>query len=165
MYGISTELTFYKGSCWALGALYSGVSGTYDPEICAEHLIRQIQTSYVDMSILDLLTNPPTNKVESLELISKYPLNISLQYLLSGLLRKANAPLGSASLVDIYGTLISARLFVPEDLSRLDQRVLSLHHFRQAIDTGSMPLPIFTAIRHGLRLPCLLLYMYSPCDF
>ena len=52
-----------EGSCWALGALYSGVSGSYEPGDSAEHLIQRIQTSYVDASTLDLLTTPPTNKV------------------------------------------------------------------------------------------------------
>ena len=59
----SLSLTPPEGSCWALGALYSGVSGSYEPVDSAEHLIQRIQTSYVDASTLDLLTTPPTNKV------------------------------------------------------------------------------------------------------
>lgn len=72
------------------------------------------------------------------------------QYLLSGLLLKANAPLGAVSLIDIYGTLISSRLFIPTDISALDPDNLSLHKFRRFIDDGSMPLPIFTAIQHEI---------------
>jgi cytosolic phospholipase A2 len=70
--------------------------------------------------------------------------------LLSGLLLKANAPLGGVSLIDIYGTLISSRLFIPTDISTLDPDNLSLHKFRRFIDDGSMPLPIFTAIQHEI---------------
>ena len=72
------------------------------------------------------------------------------QYLLSGLLLKANAPLGGVSLIDIYGTLISSRLFIPTDISTLDPDNLSLHKFRRFVDDGTMPLPIFTAIQHEI---------------
>jgi len=72
------------------------------------------------------------------------------QYLLSGLLLKANSPLGAVSLIDIYGTLISSRLFIPTDISTLDPDNLSLHGFRRFIDDGTMPLPIFTAIQHEI---------------
>jgi len=74
----------------------------------------------------------------------------SPQYLLSGLLLKANAPLGAVSLTDIYGTLISSRLFIPTDISTLDPDNLSLHKFRRFVDDGTMPLPIFTAIQHEI---------------
>jgi hypothetical protein len=72
------------------------------------------------------------------------------QYLLSGLFLKANAPLGAVSLTDIYGTLISSRLFIPTDISTLDPDNLSLHKFRRFVDDGTMPLPIFTAIHHEI---------------
>jgi phospholipase A2 len=72
------------------------------------------------------------------------------QYLLSGLLLKANAPLGAVSLTDIYGTLISSRLFIPTDINTLDPDNLSLHKFRRFVDDGAMPLPIFTAIQHEI---------------
>ncbi|THH07987.1 hypothetical protein EW145_g3015 [Phellinidium pouzarii] len=131
--GCTTYVAGISGSCWALGALYSGVAGTTAPKIVAEHIKERIQTSYVDPSVLDMLISSPTNK-----------------YLLSGILRKANSHAGKVSLVDLYGTLISARLFVPSDLDRLDPRFLSLHHFRRNINDGSLPLPIFTAVLHEI---------------
>ncbi|KLO19485.1 FabD/lysophospholipase-like protein [Schizopora paradoxa] len=118
-----------SGSCWALGALYSGVAGSFDPVAAAQHLRKRITTSYLDMSTLDMLITSPTNK-----------------YLLAGLLRKANAQLGSVSLTDLYGTLLSARLFVPENTADIDFTRLSLFHFQRAIRDASLPLPIFTAI-------------------
>ncbi|KAL5524090.1 hypothetical protein ACEPAG_8263 [Sanghuangporus baumii] len=129
----TTYISGTSGSCWALGVLYSGVSGDLTPQSAAKHIADRIETSYVDASVLDMLTTPPTNK-----------------YLLAGILRKANGPNGNASLVDLYGTLISSRLLVPGDLSRLDPRFLSLYHFGQNTDDGSMPLPIFTAVRHAI---------------
>jgi phospholipase A2 len=80
------------------------------------------------------------------------------QYLLSGLLHKATAPgWGGVSLTgqicvspdaasltpfatDIYGTLVSARLFVPDNLNDLDPRCLSVHQFRRFVDDGSYPM-------------------------
>ena len=58
-------LTTYNklGSCWAIGTMYSGVSGSVSPGETAEHLIERINTSYLDMDTLDMLITPPTNKV------------------------------------------------------------------------------------------------------
>ncbi|KAH9896493.1 FabD/lysophospholipase-like protein [Cubamyces lactineus] len=120
-----------SGSCWALGILYSGVAGSHVPGDAAAHAKERIQTSYLDMETLDALVTPPTNK-----------------YLLTGILRKAAGPTGTASLVDLYGTLLSSRLFIPTDVRRLDPRHLSLHFFRRNIDNGALPLPILSAIQH-----------------
>lgn len=54
---------------------------------------------------------------------------------------------GTTSLVDIYGTLVSSRLFVPDDLSLLNPRHLKLSNQRHLLN-GSMPLPIYCAIYH-----------------
>ncbi|CCO27046.1 hypothetical protein BN14_01079 [Rhizoctonia solani AG-1 IB] len=53
--------------------------------------------------------------------------------------------------VDIYGTLLSARLFVPDDAKKLDPYCLSLHQFRRFVDDGSYPMPIMTAISRHMR--------------
>ncbi|KAF8608820.1 FabD/lysophospholipase-like protein [Ceratobasidium sp. AG-I] len=126
-----------SGDCWALGIMYSGVAGSPSPSQVHQHLISRIQIPYLDMSTMDLLITPPTNK-----------------YLLSGLLHKATAPgWGGVSLTDIYGTLVSARLFVPSDLTKIDPRCLSLHNFRRYVDDGSYPMPIMTAVSRHLREP------------
>lgn len=76
--------------------------------------------------------------------------------------------MGTVSLTDLYGTLVSARLFVPSDLANLDPRHLSLHNFRRYVDSGLLPMPIFTAILHGLFLydhfTCHLLIPSIPAD-
>ncbi|OSC98862.1 FabD/lysophospholipase-like protein [Trametes coccinea BRFM310] len=120
-----------SGSCWALGVMYSGVSGSHSPEQAAAHARERIQKSYLDMETLDALVTPPTNK-----------------YLLAGILRKAAGSTGTASLVDLYGTLLSSRLFIPTDLARLDPRHLSMHFYRRNVDNGALPMPILSAIQH-----------------
>lgn len=52
-----------SGSCWALGALYSGVAGSNLPADVAMHLKDRIQVSYLDTQTLDALITAPTNKV------------------------------------------------------------------------------------------------------
>ncbi|KAH7339527.1 acyl transferase/acyl hydrolase/lysophospholipase [Rhizoctonia solani] len=124
-----------SGSCWALAMMYSGVAGGPSPSEVQRHLKSRIQTPYLDINNFDLIITPPFNK-----------------YLLSGLLHKVTAPgWGSVSLTDIYGTLLSARLLVPDDIKKLDFRCLSIHHFRRFVDDGSYPMPIMTAISRHLR--------------
>ncbi|KAG8936963.1 hypothetical protein FRC02_009100 [Tulasnella sp. 418] len=131
----TTYMAGISGSCWSMGALYSGVSGSYSPTKVAEHLRKRASIPYIDSAVLDLLVNSPTNK-----------------YLLSGLVRKAITPLGSIQLVDIYGTLLAARLLTPtpENIQLLDPRHLSLSHFSESIKDASLPLPIFAAVSRHL---------------
>ena len=172
------ELTFIPGSCWALSVLYSGIAGE-SPHDLARHLKERISTSYLDITTLEALTNPPTNKVAHLNLIahSIADLQCSPHHLVStgrqscepsqqqitnlpqsGILRKASGPTGIGSLVDVYGTLLASRLLVPTDASKLDPRCLSLHLLRRNVDNGQFPLPIFTAIQHGR---CFAIYPVS----
>lgn len=79
-----------------------------------------------------------------------HALNHNLTWRLqAGILRKAAGPTGTASLVDLYGTLLSSRLYIPTDVTKLDPRHLSLHLYRRNLDNGALPLPIFSAIQHG----------------
>lgn len=65
----SSEFMLYQrisrsGSCWALAVLYSGLSGSPpDPKAAGEHIKQRINKSYLDSSVLDVLTTPPLNKV------------------------------------------------------------------------------------------------------
>ncbi|KAF8322241.1 FabD/lysophospholipase-like protein [Clavulina sp. PMI_390] len=134
-----TYIAGISGSTWSMGALYSGVAGLVNgvpsPLLTQKHLQTRITVPYVDSSALDLLTKPPTNS-----------------YLLTGLIRKATIPLTNISITDIYGTLISSRILVPDNVtpSSLDPRFLSLHAFRQHVDNGALPMPIFTAVSRHL---------------
>lgn len=62
-------------------------------------------------------------------------------------------PLVTVSLTDLYGTLVCSRILVPDDISKLDPAQLSLHGFRRFVDTGALPMPIFTAISRHLPAP------------
>ena len=81
----------------------------------------------------------------------------AIQYLLTGLIQKASSPGNSISLTDIYGTLLSSRLFVPDAPSihetTVDPIQLSLHRFRRFVDNAQLPMPIFTAISRHLAEP------------
>lgn len=150
-----------SGSCWALGIIYSGVAGSTRPADVGQHVKERISLSYLDMATLEALVTPPTNKVFSFSQLTQFNVYIerlteccffflnSFQYLLTGLLRKAAGEFGSVSLVDLYGTFVSSRIFVPSNLDKIDIRHTSLHRFREKIDDGSLPLPIFTALQHG----------------
>jgi hypothetical protein len=62
-----TYIAGISGSCWALGVLYSGIAnklGHPDPHIAAAHIKDRVSKSFFDTITLDLLTNPPTNKVK-----------------------------------------------------------------------------------------------------
>jgi len=48
------------------------------------------------------------------------------------------------------GTLLSSRIFLPDDLSRLDPRHLKISSQARFIDDGSHPLPIYSLIRHDV---------------
>ena len=61
----SMGLNRLPGSCWALGTMYSGVAGSLTASRAALHLKDRIQISYLDMSTLDALVSPVTNKVRS----------------------------------------------------------------------------------------------------
>ncbi|KAG9035347.1 hypothetical protein FRB95_011498 [Tulasnella sp. JGI-2019a] len=130
---VTTYIAGISGSCWTLGALYSGISGSYSPRLAAEHLRQRARSSYIDAATFDMVITKPTNK-----------------YLLTGIINKLASPSGNLSLVDIYGTLLSARLFTPEDLTKLNPLHLSPRHFRVPVDDASLPMPIFTAVSRHL---------------
>lgn len=93
-----------------------------------------------------------------------------LQHLLSGLFLKASSTGGETSLcvsirehhnlitkvasssssVDVYGTLVASRLFVPQDIASLDPLQLKVSSQRRFTDDGSNPLPIYCSIRHEI---------------
>ncbi|CUA66912.1 hypothetical protein RSOLAG22IIIB_00362 [Rhizoctonia solani] len=135
IFDCTSYISGISGSCWALAMMYSGVAGSPSPSEVQKHMRSRIQMPYLDINNFDSIITPPFKK-----------------YLLSGLLHKATAPgWGNISLADIYGTLLSARLLVPDDIKRLDPRCLSLHQFRRFVDDGSYPMPIMTAVSRHLR--------------
>ncbi|CAH7668862.1 acyl transferase/acyl hydrolase/lysophospholipase [Phakopsora pachyrhizi] len=127
---VTSYVAGISGSCWALAVWYSLADGNLDK--LRSHLMSRITTPFLDLSNLGLLVEKPTDK-----------------YLLSGLIAKASTNTDSLSLVDIYGTLVSSRLLVPDDISKLDFRHLKISNQRRLLD-GSLPLPIYCTINHLL---------------
>ncbi|EGG12571.1 uncharacterized protein MELLADRAFT_86725 [Melampsora larici-populina 98AG31] len=117
-----------SGSCWALAGWYSVAGGNLLD--LSNHIKSRITTPFLDLENFQLFTDAPTNK-----------------YLLAGPVAKLASKGGTTSLVDVYGTLVSSRLYVPNDLSRLDPHHLKLSNQRHLLD-GSLPLPIYCAIYH-----------------
>ena len=96
-----------------------------------DHVRSRIITPFLDPSTLAILTTPPTNK-----------------HLLSGPIIKSASKGAEISLVDVYGTLVASRLFVPDDVSRIKPEHLKTSHQAVHCDDGAHPLPIYSLIRH-----------------
>ncbi|KAM0748096.1 FabD/lysophospholipase-like protein [Meredithblackwellia eburnea MCA 4105] len=118
-----------SGSCWAVNLLYSVGEG--DVENTLEHVKKRIVTPFLDPSTIDLLTKDETR-----------------EHLLSGVFLKESSKGGEVSLVDVYGTLVSSRLYIPENLDKLSASHLKVSSQRKYIGDGSNPLPIYCMIRH-----------------
>lgn len=83
-----------SGSTFTLAALYSLANGSLEKTL--EHFKSRMQVPFLDLRNLELLTSSPTN-----------------DYLLSGIISKTTSKGGTLSIVDIYGILLSSRLYVP----------------------------------------------------
>ncbi|KAF2127585.1 phospholipase-like protein A2 [Dothidotthia symphoricarpi CBS 119687] len=125
-----------SGSCWLQTLYYSDVS-----QQSHAHLIRHLKNRLgVHMAFppdaLELLVSAPTSK-----------------YLLSGLVEKAKGiPDADFGIVDIYGTLLAARLLVPKGELSVSGEDFKISNQRRYIDDGSNPMPIYTAVRHEIPL-------------
>ncbi|KAI5474460.1 phospholipase A2, partial [Pseudohyphozyma bogoriensis] len=119
-----------SGSCWGLSSLYS--IGQGDIKQTIDHVRNRIVTPFLDPETLDLLADHKT-----------------AEYILSGTVLKEISDSADSTVVDVYGTLVSARLFVPSKstspLSALDLKISGQRRF---LDEGEQPLPIYCAIRH-----------------
>ena len=123
-----------SGSCW-LQTLYYSSLGKQSHQKILDHLKRRINVHIAfPPTALRLLTSAPTSK-----------------FLLSGLLEKAKSdPEADFGLVDVYGLLLAARLFVPRGELAVDPLDLKLSNQRRFVDDGSHPLPLYTMVRHEI---------------
>lgn len=129
-----TYMAGVSGSCW-LQTLYFSSFTRQDFGRIAEHLKARLGVHIAHPpELFTLLTTAPTNK-----------------YLLSGPVERYKAdPTTQFGLVDIYGTLLAARLLVPRgelDVSPLDYKISSQ---RRHLTRGQNPMPIYTAVRHEI---------------
>jgi cytosolic phospholipase A2 len=55
------------------------------------------------------------------------------------------------NLVDVFGTFLSSRLLIPEDVERINDRWYKLSEQEKMVDNGNAPLPIYTVVRHVIK--------------
>ncbi|KAL8728203.1 MAG: hypothetical protein Q9166_005551 [cf. Caloplaca sp. 2 TL-2023] len=136
LYDCVTYTAGVSGSCW-LQALYYSNIGKQNYGTLLRHLKQRIGTHIAyPPAALGLLTAAPTNK-----------------FLLSGIVEKVKGDsTAEFGLVDAYGILLAARLFVPRGELGVDTRNLKISNQQEYLKDGAHPLPIYTAVRHELPL-------------
>ncbi|GAA5887123.1 hypothetical protein JCM5296_001601 [Sporobolomyces johnsonii] len=136
----TTYIAGVSGSCWALNTLMS-VGGASLPWTL-QHLRQRIKEPFLTPETFVHLLD--TDRESSVSL-------------LSGAILKNASKNGEVSLVDVYGTLVSTRLFVlsesppfPPAPVPLSLETLKTSSQRRFVDDGQAPLPIYCTIRHDL---------------
>lgn len=125
-----------SGSCW-LQTLYHSSLADGNFNRLVDHLKNRLGVHIAfPPAALNMLTTAPTNK-----------------FLLSGLVEKLKADPGADfGLVDIYGTLLAARLLVPRGELGVCDRDLKLSNQQVNLLDGAHPMPIYTAVRHEIPI-------------
>ncbi|KAK4705665.1 cytosolic phospholipase A2, partial [Phenoliferia sp. Uapishka_3] len=153
------------------------IKGAKEMGIWDCHVKERIVTPFLDPSTLETLTNKETKDV--IFFLSLLPRDVgltisALQHLLSGVFIKESSKGGQISLsvspsaptfafihsphlhslirVDVYGTLVTSRLFIPSSLTShpISPSHLKVSSQRQYLNDGSNPLPIYCTIRHEI---------------
>ncbi|KAL8782946.1 MAG: hypothetical protein Q9213_005002 [Squamulea squamosa] len=134
LYDVVTYTAGVSGSCW-LQALYYSTIGKQNYSNLLRHLKRRIGTHIAyPPAALGLLTTAPTNK-----------------FLLCGIVEKVKGdPTAEFGLVDAYGVLLAARLFVPQGELGVESRNLKVSNQQEYLKDGAHPMPIYTAVRHEI---------------
>lgn len=123
-----------SGSCWLQALYFSSITGQNHGKLI-NHLKQRlgVHIAYPPAAFA-LINSAPTNK-----------------YLLAGLIEKLKGvPEADFGIVDIYGLLLAARLFVPKGELNVSDVDLKLSNQRRFLHHGEHPLPIYTAVRHEI---------------
>lgn len=145
LFPLVTYISAVSGSCWALNTLYSVGGGDLDWTLA--HLRDRVREPFLAPETFVKLfnTDDPASRL-----------------LLSAAILKRASRGGELSLPDVYGTLVSSRLYLSDnDDGRgaspaprpLSLATLKTSSQRQYMDDGSHPLPIYTTVRHDLPTP------------
>ena len=134
LFDCATYTAGVSGSCWLQALLHSSI-GQGRIEKVLEHLKRRIGVHIAyPPDALELLTRAPTNK-----------------FLLAGYVEKLKGDAkGDFGIVDVYGLLLAARLLVPRGDLAVNVNDLKLSNQKRYLESGSNPLPIYTAVRHEI---------------
>ncbi|GAA5881352.1 hypothetical protein JCM16303_000141 [Sporobolomyces ruberrimus] len=127
-----------SGSCWALNVLNSIGGG--DLAWTTSHLRERVKEPFL----------APETFVKLLD--TEDP---AARCLLSGAILKEASKGGELSLVDVYGSMVSTRIYVPSEDHPpppvpLSLQSLKTSYQRRLVDNGQHPLPIYCSIRHDL---------------
>ncbi|GAA5864327.1 hypothetical protein JCM3774_002753 [Rhodotorula dairenensis] len=150
LFPLVTYISAVSGSCWALNTLYSVGAGDLDWTLA--HLRDRIKEPFLAPETFIKLFNTDDS---------------ASRLLLSAAILKRASRGGELSLPDVYGTLVSSRLYlsdpndthndgdggVPPPRRPLSLATLKTSTQRQYMDDGSHPLPIYTTVRHDLPTP------------
>lgn len=123
-----------SGSCWLQSLFFASFTNQNFHSV-AEHLRQRLGIHIAHPpEAFTLLTSAPTNK-----------------YLLSGSVERFKAdPNAKFGLVDIYGTLLAARLLVPRGELGVSPLDFKISNQRRHLTNGENPMPIYTAVRHEI---------------
>lgn len=134
LFDCATYTAGVSGSCWLQTLYYSSIGQTSYARLIDHFKDRLGVHIAFPPAALNLLSQAPTNK-----------------FLLSGIVEKLKGvPDAEFGLVDIYGTLLAARLLVPRGELRVSDWDLKISNQRYFVDDGDQPLPIYAAVRHEI---------------
>lgn len=154
LFDVVTYMSAVSGSCWALNTLYSVGGGDLDWTL--RHLRERVKEPFL----------APETFVKLFAIDDD-----ASRLLLSAAILKRASRGGELSLPDVYGTLVSSRLYLSDDDDNhhtstvrkeegapaaprpLSLATLKTSTQRQYMDDGSHPLPIYTTVRHDLPSP------------
>ncbi|KAK9327941.1 acyl transferase/acyl hydrolase/lysophospholipase [Lipomyces starkeyi] len=134
LFDCTTYLAGVSGSTWLMALFYT--LAEYDTSRIIDHIKARTGVHFAFLpAAMELFTTAPTDK-----------------FLLHGIIEKLHYNYTSVSLPDIYGVLLSSRLLVPNNELIVDRDNLKISTQRRIVDTGAVPMPIYTAVRHEFGL-------------
>ncbi|KAK9366381.1 acyl transferase/acyl hydrolase/lysophospholipase [Lipomyces kononenkoae] len=134
LFDCTTYLAGVSGSSWFMALFYTLAECNTAKLI--DHIKARTGVHFAFLpAAMELLTTAPTHK-----------------FLLHGIIEKMHYSYTGVSLADIYGVMLSARLLVPKDELIVDRDHLKISSQRRIVDTGAVPMPIYTAVRHEFGL-------------
>ncbi|KAK3954641.1 acyl transferase/acyl hydrolase/lysophospholipase [Pseudoneurospora amorphoporcata] len=134
LFDIVTYTSGVSGSCWLQALYFSSLSGG-DFQRTINHLKARlgIHIAYPPTAFSSILS-APTNKL-----------------LLTAMVEKLKGdPEADFGLVDAYGMLLAARLFIPRGELGVNAKDFKLSNQQEYIRYGQNPMPIYTAVRHEI---------------
>ena len=132
LFDCASYIAAVSGSAWALAAFFT--YGNRDFEQVQKHFKARLKTHFAAPQ-------------DAFELLSERPTSL---YLLRGVLQKLGSETSEVGIVDLFGTLLSSRILVPQNEFSVRPEFLKMSNQRAALADGELPLPIYTSVRHEI---------------